>query len=588
MENLLTLQNLCFPEIMDRNKLSILVFILLPLIIAVAAGCSRPEPDAALMRVAGLVSDDPEAALAMLDSVDTRQLSDADRHYHDFLSVKARDKAYVTHESDSLVLDVIDYYSSRPGNPLYAEALYYGGRVYTDLGDYPTALRYYQKALDTIDAATDTTDLKGRLNSQIGMLFETLRLYDKARPYYEAVLKQKMEERDSVVIVYTLQRLGSIWHDCGEQDRADSLLTQSLEYATGLPEYLPAMSRVLLAGVRQEKGDLSNALSLVRNTPELVEPISRNVALAYAADIYLEAGIMDTAYMYAHELVTNEDMTNKKTGYRILTSPEFRQWLPPDTLSRYYADYKRVLEDYFNDNRNELALLQKSRYDYSLHERESQKAHRTNDLLMWVIAGCVLLMLLLAVAVLYVKYRNKSNIVRLHEALISLEQLRHQLETYSQEMPDSPSVEDPVEPENGNSEHDLRQRLRRELMDLYESSGHRKIPQPILESDVYSEIQSLLMVDSSIKGELWNELERVVSEASPNFNRNLELLAQTGLTKADRQTALLIKCGFRPSEMKVLLGVTNGAVVSRRNTLGRKLIGRKENADVVTGIIRLL
>ena len=588
MENLLTLQNLCFPEIMDRNKLSILVFILLPLIIAVAAGCSRPEPDAALMRVAGLVSDDPEAALAMLDSVDTRQLSDADRHYHDFLSVKARDKAYVTHESDSLVLDVIDYYSSRPGNPLYAEALYYGGRVYTDLGDCPTALRYYQKALDTIDAAADTTDLKGRLNSQIGMLFQTLRLYDKARPYYEAVLKQKMEERDSVVIVYTLQRLGSIWHDCGEQDRADSLLTQSLEYATGLPEYLPAMSRVLLAGVRQEKGDLSNALSLVRNTPELVEPISRNVALAYAADIYLEAGIMDTAYMYAHELVTNQDMTNKKTGYRILTSPEFRQWLPPDTLSRYYADYKRVLEDYFNDNRNELALLQKSRYDYSLHERESQKAHRTNDLLMWVIAGCVLLMLLLAVAVLYVKYRNKSNIVRLHEALISLEQLRHQLETYSQEMPDSPSVEDPVEPENGNSEHDLRQRLRRELMDLYESSGHRKIPQPILESDVYSEIQSLLMVDSSIKGELWNELERVVSEASPNFNRNLELLAQTGLTKADRQTALLIKCGFRPSEMKVLLGVTNGAVVSRRNTLGRKLIGRKENADVVTGIIRLL
>ena len=161
-----------------------MLWLLLSLLMAVAAGCSRSEPDAALTRVAGLVSEDPKAALAMLDSVDTRQLPDADRHYHDFLFVKARDKAYVTHESDSLVLDVIDYYSSRPGDSLYAEALYYGGRVYTDLGDYPTALQYYQRALDNLVAATDTDDLRVRLNSQIGMLLETLRLDDKAVPYY--------------------------------------------------------------------------------------------------------------------------------------------------------------------------------------------------------------------------------------------------------------------------------------------------------------------------------------------------------------------------------------------------------------------
>lgn len=82
------------------------------------------------------------------------------------------------------MLDVIDYYSSRPGDSLYAEALYYGGRVYTDLGDCPTALQYYQRALDNLVAATDTDDLRVRLNSQIGMLLETLRLDDKAVPYY--------------------------------------------------------------------------------------------------------------------------------------------------------------------------------------------------------------------------------------------------------------------------------------------------------------------------------------------------------------------------------------------------------------------
>lgn len=570
-----------------RQSYPFMLWLLLSLLMAVTAGCSRPEPDAALMRVAGLVSEDPKAALAMLDSVDTRQLSDADRHYHDFLSVKARDKAYVTHESDSLVLDVIDYYSSRPGDPLYAEALYYGGRVYTDLGDCPTALRYYQKALDTIDAAADTTDLKGRLNSQIGMLFQTLRLYDKARPYYEAVLKQKLEERDSVVIVYTLQRLGGIWYDCGEQDRADSLLTQSLEYAAGLPEYLPAMSRVLLAGVRQEKGDLSTALTLIRNTPDEVKSISRNVALAYAADIYLEAGIMDTAYMYAHELVTNEDMTNKKTGYRILTSPEFRQWLHPDTLARYYADYKEVLEEYFNDNRNELALLQKSRYDYSLHERESRKAHEDKERMRWIAAGFAFLVVILAFTVLYIKYRNKSNIVQLHEALDSLEVLKRQL-SLPPDVTGGNSDNSLMNVESWNTETALRQRLRQGLMDLYTASGRQDVSPVILESDVYAEIRSLLKDGKPMKEEVWDELEQVVLSASPNFMANLELLAQNRITDVDREAALLIKCGFRPKDMTVLLSLSNGGVISRRESLGIKIFDEKESAKVVTGIIRLL
>lgn len=204
-------------------------------------------------------------------------------------------------------------------------------------------------------------------------------------------------------------------------------MSRSLDYAVSLPESYSALSKVWLAAVRLNEGDLLTAQELIRETPENVSKVSRNLALAYAADIYLEAGIMDTAYMYAHELVTNEDMTNKKTGYRILTSPEFRQWLHPDTLSRYYADYKRVLEDYFNDNRNELALLQKSRYDYSLHERESRKAHKDKERMRWIAAGFAFLVVILAFAVLYVKYRGKSSMVRLHEALDSLEVLRRQL-----------------------------------------------------------------------------------------------------------------------------------------------------------------
>lgn len=107
-------------------------------------------------------------ALHSLDSINPDDLSESDRHFYDFLTIKARDKAFITHESDSLILDVIDYYSAYQSDPIYPEALYYGGRVYYELGDYPSALQYFQQALDNPGQAPDTTDLKNRLNSQIG------------------------------------------------------------------------------------------------------------------------------------------------------------------------------------------------------------------------------------------------------------------------------------------------------------------------------------------------------------------------------------------------------------------------------------
>ena len=72
------------------------------------------------------------------------------------------------------------------------------------------------------------------------------------------------------------------------------------------------------------KGDIKSALNLIRDTPELADSIQRNVALAYAADIYQEAGIMDTAYMYAHELVVNEDILNYYCPLNFLSHDKIR------------------------------------------------------------------------------------------------------------------------------------------------------------------------------------------------------------------------------------------------------------------------
>ena len=568
-------------------------------LLAASTGCSR-RADTRLTRIAASVSDHPERALQDLDSINPDGLSESDRHFHDFLTIKARDKASVPHVSDSLILDVIDYYSAYQSDPIYPEALYYGGRVYYELGDYPTALQYFQQALDNPGHAPDTTDLKNRLNSQIGWLLCNLRLYQRAIPYFSQMLKDKTDERDSIGIVYARQGLGTVYYNLGTLsdldstrtallNKADSIFTRSLDYAISLPTSYSANSKVHLAAVRHVKGDFTSAVNLIRHTPDQVRPIQRNVALAYAADIYLDAGIMDTAYMYAHELIVNEDISNKKTGYRIILSPEFRHTLHPDTLNQYYTDYKNLLEAYFDDNPNEQALMQESLYNYKLHEREKLKEHAANERLRWIIAGIVILALIASSIMLFIKNRDKAIIIQLRDNLDSLQKLKSQLplpvETPAMDPLSNP---DSTEPDTINNEPILREKLRDELIALYEQSKSQKVSPIILNSKIYFQICGMISERQRIDEETFDKLKRTVLEASPKFIDNLKILTQNRLTEIDLQTALLIKCGFKPSEMTVLFARSNGAIIYRRNTLATKVFGHTESVDVVNGIIRLL
>ena len=428
-----------------------------------------------------------------------------------------------------------------------------------------------------------------------------LRLYKDASKYFSKMLSHKMaeENNDSSGIVYAQQGLGASYYNLGTlQDNdsiairylesSDSILSISLDYADNLPQFFKTKSKMLLAEVKRMKGDIKSALNLIRDTPELADSIQYAVARAYAADIYQEAGIMDTAYMYAHELVVNEDVLNKKTGYSIILSPEFRSMLHPDTLSRYYAEYKEVLEAYFDDNPNEQALIQESMYNYQTHERKSIKVQEEKKVLLWVVVGFAFLVVIMAFVILYMKYKNRNNIVKMREKLDNLQILKQELSQAT--APDGTCEGGQIVsfPMTTMSEQALRQQLKEELMALYNQNNDVVTPQAILESEVYAHLQQLLKEKKPMGDALWDKLEETVVAASPRFISSLKLLTCDKLTTRERHTALLVKCGFRPVDLTVLLALTNGAIVSRRQKLADKVFEQKVNVKVIDGIVRLL
>lgn len=551
-------------------------------------GCSETGQDSRLKEIAEIVSDSPQDALLRLDSIDCESLSEADRHYYDFLTIKAKDKAYIQHTSDSLILDVISYYENISPSPLYAEALYYGGRVYRDMGDAPTALQYFHKALDNIPQDSRSLNLKARTLSQIGRLLQSISLYDEAIPYIEKSLKICELNKDTTNIVYELQLLGGTYLRAKKYRLAEHYFNKAIELSSNLPISFNAKSKMYLADVKYQVGQLDSALTLIRNTPDLVKPIARNRALATASDIYLAKGLLDSAYIYAHELINSPDSDNKVIGYQNLLLPELQKFIPLDTIYQYIDEYRGLLENYYDSNESQLAMNQHNFYNYQLHEREKQSAQKEKEKFLKWLYIISIVVVVLVITILALNIGRKKQQLRLHEALDNISKLKASLNNNnSTNNSDSGSKEIAKE----TTTESLRNRLRDDLLSIYNKDKKQgEIPSAILRSEAYQELQSYVAGGKVITLDslLWEQMEAAVMDCSPNFKYNLQLLTGGNLSSQDYRLALLIKCGITPTQMISLLGRTKGTVSYRREALCYKVFDQKLGSKVIDGIIRLL
>lgn len=548
---------------------------------ALACGCSGHR-DARLTHVADIVSDSPAEALACLDSIRYGSLSDADRHFHDFLLIKARDKAYVEHESDSLILDVVAYYE---GSALYPEALYYAGRVYSDLGDYPSALDYFQKSFDAISGKT--ADLKGRVLSQTARLLNRLRLYDRAIPCLQEVLALDSMRRDTFSLAYDNELLGTVYIRKRDFQRAEESFIKASRWARHLTSKDEANMRMHLAITKLHQGNVDSAVILIRDIRDKVRPLQRNEAMICASDIYLAAGIPDSAYFYADRLVHSPDGNNRKNGYRNLFKPELFGMIPADSIPVFIRDYYYTLENYYNDHDAQRVMMQDAFFDYRLHQRDREKAEERYRHILYVTVALVLVVLVAAVIILYLRYRRKALLLRLYNAIHELETLRRFMSS------DAATSGEAVAMAYGSgSELEiLRTRLLEQISLLDgQNEGKPLVDAVILNSDVMRTITRYLDEKKTIPdgSSLWSEIERTVMSASPRFREHLQLLAGRKLKEQDYHVALLIRCGVTPSQMTVLLGRTKGTISYRRRHLCELVMGDSSDSPSIDSIIRCI
>ena len=342
------------------------------ILIMVLMACARHTSDPRLLAINRIIEESPNKALSELKKINPDSLDKDSRHIRDLLIIKASDKAYITHTSDSLILDVLDYFESHKEDPYYPEALYYGGRVYSDLGDLPTALDFFRKAADNLSSVDNNLKFRATILSQLGVILNRLRLHKESNNCLKEVVNIDRELNDTVNLPVDIMVLAINHINNNNYSLASDLIVESLKNDS-LSEENRRNLFVLLAVTKYKTENIDEALRIIRNEGKALTNDESSNILAYRAQIYYRAGMLDSAYVIAKRLIHHPEYINKRIGYRILISPEIRPRIPIDSLNHYIDEYSDGMESYLDENANQAALMQQTSYNYSKYARSNEK-----------------------------------------------------------------------------------------------------------------------------------------------------------------------------------------------------------------------
>lgn len=590
-----------------RNLLNLIFLIL------IFTSCeSHKLIDRRLEKVNGLAADSPIIALKILESIDKNELNNYNRHFYDLMTIKAQDKAWINITNDSLILKVKNYFSKDKESWEYIESTYYCGRTYCMIGDYPSAMQYFQEIIERTNKKKDKKylELRGTTLAQLDQILSSLNLLNERIPNLMELIKIDQLRKDTFNIIYDYVYLGQLYIEKKQYEKAKEWLLKGKKYFNGFGT-AEASINMYLAAIKYYEGNNEEALALLRPNIERLDTFSYSAGLNYLTNIFFDMEQYDSSFYYAKKLIEKGDEVNTKNGYHIILAPELKDYLNKDTLFEYIYSYRELLNRDLERNTQRQALLQNNLYNYSIHNRERQKAEKDKDKFSVWLFTSIIVCLIAVILYLFQCLKNRKQKEELYKALMVISNLNREIDKNKKIIQDN---RNPVTDNKLNStpydnkiivddhileEKDfttqkvssLRNELQRELEELFLKAPQvYHIPEKLYESAVYKILQDKIRNNKSLANDsaFWNELEAAVERSSKQFMRRLSILLGGKITENDRQVALLIKCGVSPTAMKILLCRTPGTISYRRTSLGIKAFDKKMSVQDVDRLITLL
>ena len=293
-------------------------FILFYLSIICLFSCTAPYPNT-ILRVENIIKEYPDSALTILDSLSesiTKESQSAKMYYY-LLLTEARDRCYVPHTSDSLMLSVTDYYERENDKDKLIKSYYYTGRVYLDLHEGPTALSYFHKAFD-ISTDSKNYALLGRIYSQMGTLFAYEGLTEEVLQAYRNAYHYLQLGKDSLTSAYALRDLGRAFNLLEITDSTIYYYNKAYQLANSNGDIQREVNILEeLAGIYIQMGKYDEALKTLQETNSKWQD-EKDINYDVWGNFYVSIGQKDSAAYYFKKNIGHNNVYSDIGAYRNL------------------------------------------------------------------------------------------------------------------------------------------------------------------------------------------------------------------------------------------------------------------------------
>ena len=574
-----------------KNKTS--AFLLISMIITALlsfTSCYRyGHAEQQLLMMDTLSDENPDTVLTMLDRMDFSSMSKFERMHAELLKGKAMNKAYVNFTTDSVMLEVVDWYE-RHGNANQKMLAYYIlGCAYRDLEDAPSALKYLNMSVDATDENDANCDLQTlmRVYSQMGGLYQLVAAFENDR------IANSHAERLAWQIGDTLSALRLRWaRACSLFEEKKQL--QAIMILDSIDAFIqdnklqesPILIYPMKTDYYLEIKDIKRAETLLREYEHKTGILTESI----------DAIVYDIAHFHRkgqyYNLVQNPDsaiqMFNKLLyliGKRPLYASERHGLMEvsyqglaaayslqhqPDSVIKYANLYCQWNDSSTRAKSSEHLLRYQSLYNYTKIQEQALKAeqkasHLRVTMILLVVIGIAIAIIVWSIYQKRLKKERQKQIATNKEYQLLL----HELEKSADELLLVKTDSERFQREKESEIQKLQTALAM-YQDNEQSVEQWSDERALFACDIAKRLHSLSSHAQKATPNELNCLLVTAQNAFPKFYANITD-ASKGLSHTEIIISILIRFRFIPSEISLLLGLSSQRITNLKSSVNQKL-----------------
>lgn len=479
----------------------------------------------------------------LLDSIcqATPNMSTADKMYYQLLKLKAADKAFRPINNQQKQIDsLVSYFQHSSDNDILAEAYFYAGRVYYEMGDKPKALKFFQKAHENV--AKNNHALLGDIYCQMANVYKYTDLDKEALNALKRAYQADSLSQHSHNMLYDLRDIGEIYYDLKDMNLATKYFLKGLNMSKALKDSFMIRSfHHELAVLCVERKEWGKALAHVEQYIHHIDNFPNNSGMVLTAlKVYKNNGNKESFEECVRRIMASDNIFVKQEVYE---DKLLSQTANNSQLTAELRTYIQYTDSVIDANDAEAVKKVEELYNYNLKEQENEKLKTTNRYRL----ATIIIIATLLIVVLLISY------------LITLNARQTK-------------------------------KLMKFKLDKYKSlalahNEHKKTQQEEIQSIHNNDIYKFIVANANAKTyklstQDWEELKRAIDSAYPYFNERLKELCS--INEQDFKMCLLLKIGIRPIDIAGFTNRSKEAITSARRRLYEKAFhvkGTPQNWD---------